>query len=417
MTFETLSQKQKTLLRWCHVKDNPYSAIICDGAVRSGKTSVMIVSFILWAMRFFDGADFAICGKTVRSAERNIIVPLQASDDILAYYDMTYSRSVSLLTVTGQGKTNRFYIFGGRDESSYALIQGMTLSGVLLDEVALMPRSFVEQAVARTLSVPTSKLWFNCNPEGPMHWFYLEWIEKAEEKGALHLHFTMHDNPIMTHEAIKRAESLYHGVFYDRYIKGLWVQAEGLIYPEQARGANVVPTVPRQYSTYYVSIDYGTENPFSMGLWGYCPTDGIWYRVKEYYYSGRKTGRPKTDGEYLDEYFRFTQKLKIKAVVVDPSAASFIALLKRHYVFVMPAVNSVVDGIRETADAFSKSKIMINDCCRDCVRELSLYHWDEKSADDRPVKENDHAMDEMRYFVATVLSRPMPSIKPKPKGF
>ena len=415
MTFEKISKKQKRVLCWCHNKNNKYSAIICDGAVRSGKTSIMIVSFILWAMRFFDGADFAICGKTVRSAERNIIIPLQSATDITEYYDISYTRSTNVVTVSGQGKSNRFYIFGGRDESSYTLIQGITLSGVLLDEVALMPRSFVEQAVARTLSVSESKLWFNCNPEGPLHWFYEEWIKKAEEKNALHLHFLMEDNPIMSKEAIKRAEGLYHGVFYDRYIKGMWVQAEGLIYPEQATGANIVSTVERKYTTYYVSIDYGTVNPFSMGLWGYCDNEGVWYRVKEYYFNSRKEGYQKTDEEYLADYIKFTENLKIKAVVVDPSAASFIALLKRKYIYVMPAKNEVIDGIRLTANALSKGKIKINDCCRSCITEFSLYHWDEKSPQDKPVKENDHAMDEMRYFVATVISNPSVMLKKKPK--
>lgn len=416
MIFQKLSEKQKKTLTWCH-DGSKHKAIICDGAVRSGKTSVMTVSFILWAMRYFDNADFAICGKTVRSAERNIIVPLQAMGDITAYYDLSYSRSVNLMTVTGQGKTNRFYIFGGRDESSYTLIQGITLSGVLLDEVALMPRSFVEQAIARTLSVRESKLWFNCNPEGPMHWFFREWIQNAEEKSALHIHFLMNDNPIMSEETIKEAEKLFSGVFYDRYIKGLWVQAEGLIYPEQARGIGVVPTHERKYSTYYVSIDYGTENPCSMGLWGHCETDGVWYRIKEYYYSGRDTGIPKTDSEYVTAYKKLTQNLRIKAVVVDPSAASFIAELRRNGCQVIPADNSVLDGIRFVAEAFKTEKIKVNDCCKDCVRELSLYHWDEKSPEDRPVKENDHAMDDMRYFVATVLSRPVAKIKKKPKGF
>lgn len=417
MTFEKISQKQRRVLSWCHEKNNPYSAIICDGAVRSGKTSIMIVAFILWAMRYYNNSDFAICGKTVRSTERNIITPLLSATDITDYFNVSYTRSVNVVTISGQGKVNRFYVFGGRDESSAALIQGITLSGILLDEVALMPRSFVEQAVARTLSVEGSKLWFNCNPEGPKHWFYEEWIKKSEEKNALHLHFLMNDNPIMSEKAIKRAESLYHGVFYDRFIKGMWVQAEGLIYPSQAAGANIVPTVERTYTTYYVSIDYGTINPFSMGLWGYCEQEKTWYRVKEYYFNSRKEGFQKTDNEYLEEYFKFTEELKIKAVVVDPSAASFIALLKRNHIYVMPAKNNVVEGIRVTANALSKGQIKINNCCNDCISEFSLYHWDEKAAEDRPVKEHDHAMDDMRYFVLTILNRPTVTIKLKPSEF
>lgn len=413
MTFSTLSEKQKAIFKWCHDETDLYNSIICDGAVRSGKTSAMTVSFILWAMLYFDDSDFAICGKTVRSCERNIIIPVQRSADLTAYYDLNYTRSSNVLTVTGQGKTNRFYVFGGRDESSYTLIQGITLSGVLLDEVALMPRSFVEQAIARTLSVEKAKLWFNCNPEGSQHWFYKEWIKNAEDKKALHLHFLMSDNPTMSEKKIAETSNLFKGVFYDRYVLGLWVQAEGLIYPDQARKANVVPTVQRKYETYYVSIDYGTENPCSMGLWGYC--DNTWFRVREYYYSGRDTGRPKTDSEYYDDYIKLTEGVRIKATIVDPSAASFIALLRRHGKYVIPADNAVVDGIRRTAKLLSDGKIKINDCCKAIIEEFGEYRWDEKCAEDRPIKEHDHAMDDMRYFVNTVIEKPQARIAKKPK--
>ncbi|MEG1427451.1 MAG: PBSX family phage terminase large subunit, partial [Oscillospiraceae bacterium] len=230
MTFEKLSGKQRELLTWAFQRGEEYRGVICDGAVRSGKTVCMVTAFVLWAMRYFDGASFGITGKTVRSAERNIVMPLENVGDITAYFNLRYNRSLNRLTVQGGGKENYFYIFGGRDESSFMLIQGITLAGVLFDEVALMPRSFVEQAIARTLSVEGSKLWFNCNPESPAHWFREEWILKAEEKRVLHLHFLMSDNPILTKSAIEDGERLYSGVFYDRYIKGLWVVAEGLIY-------------------------------------------------------------------------------------------------------------------------------------------------------------------------------------------
>ncbi len=228
MTFEKLSTRQKQVFRWCY--GNRYKAIICDGAVRSGKTVCMTASFILWAMKEFDGAIFGICGKTVRSAERNIVVPLTSIVDITAYFRVSYSRSVNLLTVEGDGHKNSFYVFGGKDESSYMLIQGITLSGVLFDEVALMPRSFVEQAITRTLSVSGAKLWFNCNPESPLHWFYTEWVCRAEERNALHLHFLMSDNPILSREQLDAADKMFTGVFHDRYIKGLWTNAEGVIY-------------------------------------------------------------------------------------------------------------------------------------------------------------------------------------------
>ncbi|WP_124098350.1 PBSX family phage terminase large subunit [Ruminococcus sp. Marseille-P6503] len=403
MTFTRLSEKQKLLLKWCHVPSmrSRYSAVICDGAVRSGKTVVMITSYILWAMKNFNGANFAICGKTVQSAERNIINPLGQIADITRYFRLSYTRSSHLLTVEVGGKRNYFYIFGGRDESSAALIQGLTLSGIMLDEVALMPRSFVEQAVARTLSVSNARLWFNCNPENPHHYFYTEWILKASEKNALRLHFLMNDNPILTAEDIAKAENMYSGVFYDRFIKGLWVMAEGLVYPEQAQGEGIVPTEDRGYTSYYISVDYGTLNPFSAGLWGKC--GGVWYRVREFYYNGREKDVLLTDEEYYSQLERLAAGLSIRAVIVDPSAASFIECIRRHGRFsVIKARNEVTDGIRRTAEAFRTGDIKINDCCQSAINEFAAYRWDDRSADDKPIKEYDHAMDDIRYFVNTI---------------
>lgn len=415
MTFEKLSEKQRTLMKWCHVPSlcNKYDAIICDGAVRSGKTVVMITSYILWAMKNFSNANFAICGKTVQSAERNIITPLHDIIDITYYFRLSYKRSQHMLTVESKDRRNYFYIFGGRDESSASLIQGLTLSGLLLDEVALMPQSFVEQAIARTLSIPQAKLWFNCNPENPNHYFYKEWILKANEKRALRLHFLMHDNPILTPEAIAKAESRYSGVFYDRFIKGMWVTAEGLVYPEQAQGEGIVPTVDRNYIAYYVSVDYGTLNPFSAGLWGKC--DGVWYRIKDYYYNGREKVKLKTDEEYYQSLCRFIGDRPLNAVIIDPSAASFIECIRRHGRYtVIKAKNDVISGIRRTAQAFKAGSIKINDCCCSTINEFSLYRWDEKSKEDKPIKENDHAMDDIRYFVNTITTnkaRPIKDLK------
>ena len=208
------SNKQMQVLQW------PYRgkrALICDGAVRSGKTSVMSVSFVLWAMGAFSGCCFGLCGKTVRSAERNIIKPLLAVRYMRDNFSIAYNRSANVLTVRRGGRSNDFYIFGGRDESSYTLIQGITLAGVLLDEVALMPRSFVEQALARC-SVAGARLWFNCNPDVPTHWFRQEWILKLRAKNATHLHFTMDDNPSLSEETRAMYRSLYAGVFKRRWL-------------------------------------------------------------------------------------------------------------------------------------------------------------------------------------------------------
>ena len=185
------SKKQRQVLTWW--RQNRWQAIICDGAVRSGKTFCMGLSFFLWAQSCFHGRQLALCGKTAGALRRNLLTELVPQLRRIGM-EVTENRSAGTLTVTFGGHTNRYLIFGGRDESSAALIQGITLAGVLLDEAALMPRSFVEQAVARC-SVRGSRLWFNCNPEGPEHWFYKEWIQRAEARGALRLHFTMEDNP------------------------------------------------------------------------------------------------------------------------------------------------------------------------------------------------------------------------------
>lgn len=297
------------------------------------------------------------------------------------------------------GYENTFWIFGGKDEASQSLIQGMTLSGVMFDEVALMPRSFVEQALARC-SVEGSKFWFNCNPSNPAHWFYNEWIKKADSKRVLYLHFSMEENPSLSKEMLQRYENMYSGAFYERFVKGRWVAADGLIYP--MFGDSCMADCPQQCSGYYISCDYGTVNPTSMGLWG--ESGGVWYRTHEYYYSSKRSGAQKTDEEYYAELEKLADGRRINAVICDPSAASFIATIRKHGRFkVIPAKNDVLDGIRRVSDCLKSGRIKICRGCDDSVREFSLYCWDEGAAKDCPRKENDHAMDDIRYFVSTVL--------------
>ena len=226
MRIKEFSKKQAEVLKFA--KDEHF-ALICDGSVRSGKTVVMIMAYIIWAMSKFDRCNFAICGKTIASTERNVIQPLRSIEGMP--YSFEYKLSNRVLTVKCGKIENYFYVFGGKDESSYMLIQGVTLAGVFFDEVVLMPRSFVEQAIARTLTFKKAKLWFNCNPDNPKHWFYTEWVNPKEDLNVKRLHFLMTDNPTLSDEEIKKAESLFSGVFYDRYILGKWVPAEGIIYP------------------------------------------------------------------------------------------------------------------------------------------------------------------------------------------
>ena len=211
------SPKQRTaIVWWSKKKYEGYDAIICDGAVRSGKTTAMGIGFFLWAMAIFKDEQFALCGKTITSLRRNVLHEIVPQLEKLGF-QCEEKRSENLLRVSRTGKENRFYLYGGRDEGSASLIQGVTLAGVLFDEVALMPRSFVEQACARC-SCAGSKLWFNCNPEGPQHWFYREWILKAEERRALYLHFTMDDNPSLSPRVRARYERAYSETFYRRFV-------------------------------------------------------------------------------------------------------------------------------------------------------------------------------------------------------
>lgn len=397
--MKAFSPKQKIVMNWW-MPDSPYcdkEAIVCDGAVRSGKTLAMGLSFFLWAMCCFEGQKFGVCGKTISSLRRNVLSEILPRLTALGA-SCREKRTENLIILSLWGRENSFYIFGGRDESSASLIQGITFAGVLLDEAALMPRSFVEQACARC-SVSGSRLWFNCNPEGPEHWFYKTWILEADKRNCLRLKFTMEDNPSLTEGIRERYRRLYTGVFYQRYVLGQWVQAEGRVYDFFSE--DMLGKAPESCEKWYISCDYGTVNPTSMGLWG--KSGGVWYRVKEFYFDSRKEKRQMTDEEYAAALAELAGGNPIQAVIVDPSAASFIEVLRRKGWRVKKAKNDVLSGIRLTSDCLKTGKIVICEPCTDCIRELGEYLWEPGGGKDRVRKEHDHAMDDMRYFVSTVL--------------
>ena len=403
MKYRKLSKRQLLAMSWWRrPKYQDCEGIICDGSIRSGKTISMSVGFILWAMASFDRCDFAICGKTIESLRRNVIKHLP--EWLGGIVDIRERRIENLIIITSGNKENNFYLFGGKDEGSAALIQGITLAGVLFDEVALMPRSFVEQAEGRC-SVDGSKYWYNCNPESPKHWFYLERVKKAKEKGLLFLHFTMADNFSLSDRIKKRYENQFVGVFYRRFILGEWCIADGLIYSNFDPAKHTVkPDVIPQQGEHYISIDYGTLNPFSAGLWRV--SNGRTYRIAEFYHDGRASNKMLTDEEYYKEIEKLAGGRVIQCIVVDPSAASFIATIRRHGKYqVRKADNSVLDGIRVTAGYLQSGRLLISDVCTAAIREFGLYRWDEKQTSDKPVKESDHAMDEIRYFCMTILRR------------
>ena len=405
--LKPFSRKQKQILNWwlpeSGVADK--EGIIADGAIRSGKTVSMALSFVIWAMNSFAEENFAMCGKTIGSFRRNVLAVLKL---MLAArgYRSKYHRADNLLEVSRGDNTNYFYIFGGKDERSQDLIQGITLAGVFFDEVALMPESFVNQATGRC-SVDGSKYWFNCNPEGPYHWFKVNWIDKAIEKDLLYLHFTMDDNLSLSEKIKARYRSMYSGVFYKRYILGLWCVAEGVIYDmfEKARH-EIAPISTPATEKYFVSCDYGTQNATVFLLWR--KEGEKWICCREYYYSGRNESRQKTDKEFADDLTVWIDGVKPEKIIVDPSAASFIVELRKRGYVIKKARNDVLDGIRFVASLLNQELIAVSQDCPETIKEFASYVWDEKAADrgeDKPVKANDHCMDALRYFCYTMLKK------------
>ena len=415
--FAPFSKKQRMVLNWwtaeSPVKD--YDGIIADGAIRSGKTVSMSLSFVAWAMETFDGQNFIMAGKTIASLRRNVLSVLTP---ILRGrgYSCEERRGDGLLVVSRGSRENRFYTFGGHDDRSQDLVQGITAAGAFFDEVALMPESFVNQATGRC-SVDGSKLWFNCNPAGAMHWFKRGWIDERLSKNLLYLHFTMDDNNSLSERIKARYRSMYAGVFYQRYIQGLWAIAEGLIYTmvneENYYTPQERPAGLYDVSRRFIAVDYGTTNPC---VFLDCYDDGlkIWvdreYRWDSRSEAAKRTGNPqRTDAQYADDMAEFmgADPANQCPIICDPSAASFITELRGRGFFVKPANNEVLDGIRTVGALLQKRYIMINrEACPGLIAELQAYVWDDKAAqrgEEKPVKTLDHAPDALRYMIMTTL--------------
>lgn len=422
--FVSFSLKQLQILTWW-MKKSPYrnyAGIIADGAIRAGKTVPMALSFVFWAMAEFDGQNFGMCGKSIGSFHRNVWSWLKPALKARGYtVQEVRTGPEKHIVIRRKDRVNYFYIFGGKDERSQDLIQGITLAGIYFDEVALMPESFVNQGTGRC-SVTGSKFWFNCNPDGPMHWFKVNWLDKAAEKKLLHLHFIMDDNPSLDEETKARYKSMYSGVFFQRFILGLWVMAQGAIYKDSWSDEllfddkDMEPGL-RNNTAYrrYIFIDYGTVNPC---VFLDVIDDGkIWWIVDEYYYDSRATGVEKTDAQLADDLETFIGDWPLAPIfiVVDPSAASFKAELRRRHLRtrdidpeIVNADNKVRDGIRRVSSALTKKIIRVHCRCVMLKKELLSYCWDDKAIQkgmpERPLKVNDHSPDALRYGTHTLLT-------------
>lgn len=400
--FKDMSSKQKKVIHWWHhpaTKDK--DIIIMDGAIRSGKTISGICSFFDWSIKSFKNQNFIISGKSIGSLKRNVIEP---SRQILAAWNLSsnYNRSSNFIEA---GKGNTYYLFGANNESSQDTLQGLTAAGAFADEVALFPRSFVEQMIGRC-SVEGSKVFCNCNPNSPHHYFKTEYIDLSFDKQIYYLHFDMDDNLTLSEKVKEKYKRMFQGVFYKRYILGLWVVAEGIIYDMFDEKIHVIDTANlKDIEQYYISCDYGVHNAFSMGLWG--KLNGIWYRMKEYYYSGKDSNKQKDNELYYNDLVDFAGNRKIRSIIIDPSASSFIQTIKKHNKFnVRYAKNDVSQGIENTGTAFNLNQFKIDKQCKNIIKELYSYSWDEKAAEkgiEKPIKVLDHACDDMRYFINTII--------------
>ena len=395
------TDKQRALLRLWQ-EDKLRRINLLEGSVSSGKTWISLVLWAFWVATMPRDGSFLMVAKTLTSLRRNCL-------DLLAELVGTANFSYSLSRKEGALFGRRIYLEGVNDARAESKIRGMTLSGAYCDEVTLFTKDFFSMLLSR-LRQPGAKLIGTTNPDSPYHWLKEDYMDKGAsgEIDMLTVKFLIDDNTFLPPEYVENAKKEHVGVFYDRFIRGEWVIANGLVYPNFDESKHVFDYIPvnpaKDDGLYYISIDYGTQNPCSMGLWRVA--DGKAMRIAEYYHDGRKTRHQMTDEEYYSALETLAGDKVIQYVVIDPSAASFIATIKRHGVFsVKKGSNDVLDGIRVTAALLSTGRILFDRGCVDTIKEFRTYSWDDKATSDTVVKENDHAMDDIRYFCYTVLRR------------
>ncbi len=366
---------------------------IKEGATRSGKT-YLDYFWIAKRIAATQGEGLIVLiGNTRSTLERNILTPMR---------NIWGEKQIG--TIKGNGSVELFgkkcFAIGADRASQKDKLQGMGIEYCYGDEVTTWNKEVFEMLKSR-LDKPHSCFDGTCNPAGPNHWL-LEFINSGAD--IYRQSYTIYDNPFLSEEFIRNLEKEYEGtVYFDRYILGKWTKAEGLVYPMFSKEKHTFSNPP-DGGEYYISIDYGTVNPTSMGLW--CVKDKKAYRIKEFYHDSRKKQKQLTDSEYYEKLKELAKGYPVRYVVVDPSAASFITLIKRDGIFgVMKAKNSVTDGIRYTAGLINDGKIMISEACTDSLREFGEYSWDPEAVSDSVIKENDHAMDDIRYFCQSVMRR------------
>jgi PBSX family phage terminase large subunit len=341
--------------------------------------------------------NYLMCAKTLDSLKRNC---LDILSQIVGKRYFSYSLAKKEACLMGR----KIYLEGASDARAEEKIRGMTLCGAYCDEITLFGQEFFAMLLSR-LSYPGAKLIGTTNPDSPEHWLKKKYLDRADELDLYSQKFLIDDNEFLSADFVENLKKEYTGVFYDRFICGEWVNAEGLVYPNFSEERHVVSEVELG-GEYYISIDYGTLNPCSMGLWQLDRLRGVAVRLREFYYDGRKERRQMTDEEYYTQLEILAGDLPIRQVIIDPSAASFIACIKRRGRFaVKKADNKVLDGIRLVFSYLAQERLLFHESCRGCIAEFRSYVWDEEAQGDSVIKANDHAMDDVRYFCNTILRR------------
>lgn len=404
--FQPFSRKQKKALYWWHAGSGHEHCrmILADGAIRSGKTVAMLLSFLRWSQTRFSDQDFIMAGVTTGALRRNVLSPMFQMLETLDQKWVEH-RAAGVVRIG----TNRYHVFGADKENAQDKLQGMTAAGAFADEAALFPRSFVDQMIGRC-SVSGSKIFLNCNPNGAFHYLKTDFIDRAEEIGLYRLHFTMEDNLTLAPEIRESYARSFQGVFYRQYILGEWVSAEGAVYPMWDDTENTYEeTDPRMYRGMhrYCAVDYGTTNPcVFLDVWD----DGTtFYIAREYYWDSAAARRQKTDAEYADDLDTFLEGDRNVQIIVDPSAASFKAELRNRGFRLQDAKNEVREGIATTATLIGNRQVLAERSrCPSLMREIHSYVWDDRArlrGEEKPLKERDHAMDALRYLCHTKTSR------------
>ncbi len=391
MIIQDLSDKQTLSIQKSTSRIN-----IWEGSVRSGKSFASIIRFLQFLIKGPEGTFIAI-GKTNTTIKRNFVDPLLE----LLGIDVHYYAGKQELEL--YGKT--IVLVGANDERSEGKIRGNTYAGAYIDEITLIPESFFITLLAR-LSVPGAQLFGTTNPDSPFHWLKKNYLDRDSELDIKRFRFNLEDNPSLTKEFKDNLKREFRGLWYKRFIEGEWVLAQGAIYDFFEESIHTIAFSPTYSKYYVVGVDYGTTNPCAFTLLGYDPNNfpNLWVE-DEYYWDSREKNRQKTDSEYCEDLKRFIANKIVKAIIIDPSAASFRAeLTKAGVQNLVEAKNDVLDGIRFTSKLLSNGTLKIAKRCQNLIKEISTYCWDDKSlktGEDKPLKQNDHALDSLRYSLFT----------------